>query len=67
MSSPQRLQRGISIILQPNTLLGKLLAKTMQANITQTVLFNDQANVNVDFLTTLLYNEITSVGPAAKL
>ena len=67
MSSLQKLPRGTSIILQPNTLLGKLLAKTTQANMTQTVPLTDQANVNVDFLTTLLYNEITSVGPAAKL
>ena len=67
MSSLQKLPRGTSIILQPNTLLGKLLAKTTQANMTQTVSLTDQANVNVDFLTTLLYNEITSVGPAAKL
>ena len=67
MSSLQRLPRETSIILQPNTLLGKLLAKTMQVNMTLTVPSTDQANVNVDFLTTLLYNEITSVGPAAKL
>ena len=67
MSSLQKPPKGTSIILQPNTLLGKLLAKTMQVNITPTVASTDQANVNVDFLTTLLYNEITSVGPAAKL
>ena len=67
MSSLQKLPRGTSIILHPNTLLGKLLAKTMQVNMTPTVASIDQANVNEDFLTTLLYNEITSVGPAAKL
>ena len=67
MSSLQKLPRGTSIILRLNTLLGKLLAKTMQVNMAQTVRLADQANFNVDFLTTLLYNEITSVGPAAKL
>ena len=67
MSSLQKLPRGKSIILRLNTLLGKLLAKTMQVNMAQTVRLADQANFNVDFLTTLLYNEITSVGPAAKL
>ena len=67
MSSLQKPPRGTSIILQPNTLPGKLLAKTMQVNITQSVPLTNQANVDVDFLTTLLYNEITSVGPAAKL
>ena len=67
MSSLQKLPRETSIIWQPNTLLGKLLVKTMQVNMTLTVPSIHQANVNVDFLTTLLYNEITSVGPAAKL
>ena len=67
MSSLQKPPKGTSIILHPNTLLGKLLAKTMQVNMTPTVASIDQANVNEDFLTTLLYNEITSVGPAAKL
>ena len=67
MSSLQKLPRGTSIILRPNTLPGKLLAKTMQVDMTQDVPLTDQANVDVDFLTTLLYNEITSVGPAAKL
>ena len=67
MSSLQKPPKGISIILQPNTLRGKLLAKTMQVNMTRTVPMTDQANLYLDFLTTLLYNEITSVGPAAKL
>ena len=67
MSSLPKPPRGTSIILQPSTLPAKLLVKTMQVNMTRSVPFTDQANVNVDFLTTLLYNEITSVGPAAKL